>query len=229
MSQTSESPAVIFPGAVGHGGLRRWMEVVEIDTRLLAMIATLIVICGIFGILTGGIFLTPRNLFNLTLQTSVVAIMATGMVVVIIARHIDLSVGSQVGFLGVLAATLQVHVFPSGASYNWIASLLLTLLAGAVVGAIHGYWVAYRGLPSFIVTLAGLLGWRGAAWLLAKGTNISPMEERFQLLGGRPRRHPWGLLELGCRHPRHLGGNRPCLQRAGTPPPLRLRRASACR
>lgn len=183
MSQTSESPVVAF-APKGEGSLRRWLDAIEIDTRLLAMIGTLIAIGIVFGIATDGIFLTPRNLFNLTLQTSVVAIMAAGMVIVIVSRHIDLSVGSQVGFLGVLAATLQVHVFASGAGYNWIASLLLTLLAGAAVGAIHGYWIAYRGLPSFIVTLAGLLGWRGAAWLLAKGTNISPMEERFQLLGG---------------------------------------------
>ena len=86
--------------------------------------------------------------------------------------------------LGVLAAVVQVYVLPTGAWYNWIISLPSRSSAGAVVGAFQGYWVAYRGLPSFIVTLAGLLAWRGGAWLLANGTNISPMDERFQMLGG---------------------------------------------
>ena len=166
------------------GDVRRWIDALEIDTRLLAMLATLVAIGLFFDAATDGIFLTPRNLFNLTLQTSVVAIMASGMVIVIVSRHIDLSVGSLMGILGVFAAVLQVHVLPSGVWYNWLVSLALCLLAGAVLGAVQGYWVAYRGLPSFIVTLAGLLAWRGGAWLLAHGTNISPMDERFQVLGG---------------------------------------------
>jgi D-xylose transport system permease protein len=114
----------------------------------------------------------------------VVGIMALGMVIVIIARHIDLSVGSLLGFLGVCAAVLQTKIFPGGVWYNWIATLLLCVAFGVIVGAFHGYWVAYRDLPSFIVTLAGLLGWRAAAWLVAGGVNISPMDENFQRLGG---------------------------------------------
>jgi D-xylose transport system permease protein len=166
------------------GDLRRWTDAIEIETRLLAMLGTLVVIGLFFNFATGGIFLTPRNLYNLTLQTSVTAIMACGMVIVIVARHIDLSVGSLMGMLGVLAAVMQAQVLPTGAWYNWIVSLTVALLGGALIGAFQGYWIAYRALPSFIVTLAGLLAWRGGAWLIARGTNISPMDERFQMLGG---------------------------------------------
>ena len=166
------------------GDFRRWIDAIEIETRLLGMLATLVVIGIFFDVATGGIFLSPRNLYNLTLQTSVVAITACGMVLVIVARHIDLSVGSLMGMLGVLAAVMQAYVLPTGAWYTWIVSLAVALAGGAVVGAFQGYWVAYRGLPSFIVTLAGLLAWRGGGWLIANGTNISPMDERFQMLGG---------------------------------------------
>jgi D-xylose transport system permease protein len=183
---TDSSDRVRARGAplVTGGDMRRWVDAVEIDTRLLAMIGTLVVIGLFFNAVTGGLFLSPRNLYNLTLQTSVVAIMACGMVIVIVSRHIDLSVGSLLGMLGVLAAVVQVYLLPTGAWYNWIVSLAVALTAGGVVGAFQGYWIAYRRLPSFIVTLAGLLAWRGGAWLLARGTNISPMDERFQMLGG---------------------------------------------
>ena len=180
-SKSAPAPSRTF---LSVGGARRQIEALEIDTRLLAMLATLVVIGLFFNVATGGIFLSPRNLYNLTLQTSVTAVMACGMVIVIVARHIDLSVGSLMGMMGVLAAVLQVHVLPTGAWYNWVVSLVLALAAGAVIGGFQGYWVAYRRLPSFIVTLAGLLAWRGGAWLLAGGTNISPMDERFQMLGG---------------------------------------------
>jgi D-xylose transport system permease protein len=163
------------------GGLTKALE---IDARLLTMLGVLLAISAVFGVVTNGIFLSPRNLFNLAVQTSVVGVMAAGMVVVIVARQIDLSVGSLLGFLGIFAAVLQTKVFPEGVWYNWIASLLLCMAMGAVVGAFQGYWVAYRGLPSFIVTLAGLLGWRAVAWLVAGGVNIAPMDENFQRLGG---------------------------------------------
>ncbi len=174
------SPNIDDPAAK----LRRLLAVLEIDTRLLVMIGVLVAIAVGFEIATGGFFLTARNLFNLSLQTSVVAIMATGMVLIIVSRHIDLSVGSLMGLAGMLAAVFQVWVFPVGAGYNWIATLLLCIVFGAVLGAFQGYWIAYRALPSFIVTLAGLLAWRGASWLVSGGTTISPMDETFQKLGG---------------------------------------------
>ncbi|MEO8667353.1 MAG: sugar ABC transporter permease [Bauldia sp.] len=184
MTESSQRVRARGASLMSSGEARRWIDALEIDTRLLAMIGTLVVIGLFFNVATGGLFLSPRNLYNLTLQTSVVAIMACGMVIVIVSRHIDLSVGSLMGMLGVLAAVVQVHLLPTGAWFNWIVSLVVALSAGALIGAFQGYWVAYRRLPSFIVTLAGLLAWRGGAWLLAKGTNISPMDERFQMLGG---------------------------------------------
>ena len=168
----------------GIDALRRVTNVLEIDARLLAMFAVLAAIGVGFEISTGGYFLTARNLFNLSLQTSVVAIMATGMVLVIVSRHIDLSVGSLMGLAGMFAAVFQVWIFPIGAGYNWIVTLLLCIAFGALLGAFQGYWIAYRALPSFIVTLAGLLAWRGASWLISGGVTISPMDETFQKLGG---------------------------------------------
>ena len=106
------------------------------------MFAVLAVIGVGFEISTGGYFLTARNLFNLSLQTSVVAIMATGMVLVIVSRHIDLSVGSLMGLAGMFAAVFQVWIFPIGAGYNWIVTLLLCITFGALLGAFQGYWIA---------------------------------------------------------------------------------------
>ena len=169
---------------VGIGAFRRVSSVLEIDARLLAMFAVLAAIAVGFEFATGGYFLTARNLFNLSLQTSVVAIMATGMVLIIVSRHIDLSVGSLMGLAGMFAAVFQVWIFPVGAGFNWIVTLLLCIMFGAVLGAFQGYWIAYRALPSFIVTLAGLLAWRGASWLISGGVTISPMDEKFQKLGG---------------------------------------------
>lgn len=171
-------------GARAAGTFRRVAAVLEVDARLLAMFAVLAAIAVGFEFATGGFFLTARNLFNLSLQTSVVAIMATGMVLVIVSRHIDLSVGSLMGLAGMFAAVFQVWIFPIGAGYNWIVTLLICIAFGALLGAFQGYWIAYRALPSFIVTLAGLLAWRGASWLISGGVTISPMDETFQKLGG---------------------------------------------
>ena len=133
---------------------------------------------------TGGLFLTPRNLSNLAVQSSVVGVMATGMVLVIVARHIDLSVGSLLGFTGMAIAVLQAEWLPAGAAWAWPASLAAGLALGAAVGAWQGWWVAYRGLPSFVVTLAGLLIFRGAAYLLTDGRTVAPLHPRHALLGG---------------------------------------------
>jgi D-xylose transport system permease protein len=156
----------------------------ELDTRLLGMVGALLAIWLLFHVLTGGTFLTARNLWNLAVQTSVVGIVATGMVLVIVTRQIDLSVGSLLGFLGMIMAVLQVDVFPAGASWNWLATLLVGLLVGALLGAFQGYWIAYQGVPSFIVTLAGLLIFRGGAWLVTQGRTVAPLDTNFQILGG---------------------------------------------
>jgi D-xylose transport system permease protein len=176
--------AVETPGSTRPQGARNLISALEIDTRLLAMAAALVVIWVGLDLLTGGIFLTARNLWNLSVQTSVVGIMATGMVLVIVARHIDLSVGSVLGFVGMVMAVLQVEVLPIGTSWNWLVSLILGLAMGAAIGAFQGWWVAYRAVPAFIVTLGGLLIFRGLAWWITEGRTVAPMDPNFQLLGG---------------------------------------------
>ncbi len=156
----------------------------EIDTRMLAMIGALIVIWVVLTVLTDGIFFTARNLYNLAVQTSVVGIMATGMVLVIVARHIDLSVGSLLGFTGMVIAYLQVHVFTLGAAWNWPLTVACGLALGGLVGLWQGWWVAYRGVPAFVVTLGGLLVFRGGAYLVTDGRTVAPMDKTYQLLGG---------------------------------------------
>ncbi|MET0565017.1 MAG: sugar ABC transporter permease [Acidimicrobiia bacterium] len=160
----------------------------EIDTRMVGMIAVLLAIWLVFHFLSGGTFITPRNLWNLSVQTSAIAIMATGMVLVIVSRNIDLSVGSMVGTVGMVMAMLQVEWLPplmgSGNSWIWLVTLALGVVLGALIGAFQGSIIAYVGVPSFIVTLGGLLVWRGFAWLTASGRTIAPMDATFQLLGG---------------------------------------------
>ncbi|CAB1083803.1 D-xylose ABC transporter, permease protein XylH [Olavius algarvensis Delta 1 endosymbiont] len=164
--------------------LRRLLQRIDIDNRMLAMIIALLVIWVVLNILTGGIFLTARNMYNLAVQSSVVGIMATGMVLVIVCRHIDLSVGSLLGFTGMVIAYLQVHVFPLGASWNWPLTILCGLVLGGLVGLWQGWWIAYRGIPSFVTTLAGLLMFRGAAYLVTDGRTVAPMDKTYQILGG---------------------------------------------
>jgi D-xylose transport system permease protein len=151
---------------------------------MLAMILALLAIWVTLNIMTDGIFFTARNMYNLAVQSSVVGIMATGMVLVIVCRHIDLSVGSLLGFTGMVIAYLQVHVFSLGAAWNWPLTILCGLAVGALVGLWQGWWVAYRGVPSFVTTLAGLLMFRGAAYLVTDGRTVAPMDKTYQILGG---------------------------------------------
>ena len=181
------------PSDVGSEGwsVGSMMRKTEIDTRLLGMILALVVIWVGFNILSGGTFLTPRNLWNLSVQTSVVAIMATGMVLVIVTRNIDLSVGSMLAAIGMAMALLQAEILPDifglGSPLIWIVALVAGVAMGALIGAFQGAIVAYIGVPSFIVTLGGLLVWRGIAWWMASGRTIAPMDATFQLFGGGAR------------------------------------------
>ncbi|MGO8799223.1 MAG: sugar ABC transporter permease [Roseiarcus sp.] len=174
---------------------KRLMRATEIDTRMIGMIAALALIWVGFHIYTvivdgEGLFLTPRNLWNLLVQTSSVAVMATGMVLVIIMRHIDLSVGSILGFTSTIIGVTQVYLLPHYLGLDspaiWIITLILGLAVGAAIGALHGSLVAYLGIPAFIVTLGGQLFWRGAAWWVTTGATIAPLDERFSLMGGGP-------------------------------------------
>jgi len=162
----------------------------ETDTRMLGMLGALLLIWICFHIFSDGRFLTPRNLWNLSVQTSSVAIMSTGMVLIIVTRHIDLSVGSILGFVAMIMGVTQTAFLPDflGAnnSFTWALTLVAGMLAGAAIGGLHGYVIAYLGVPAFIVTLGGLLVWRGAAWWVTSGQTVAPMDDNFRLMGGGP-------------------------------------------
>jgi D-xylose transport system permease protein len=170
--------------------VRRLLTATELDTRLLGMVGALVVIWVVFNLLSGGLFLTPRNLWNLSVQTSSVAIMATGMVLVIVTRHIDLSVGSILGFIGMVIGVLQAELLPKLLGFShptiWIIALAAGIVVGGAIGALQGAIIAYQRVPSFIVTLGGYLVWRGAAWWVASGRTVAPMDQTFQLMGGGP-------------------------------------------
>jgi D-xylose transport system permease protein len=148
------------------------------NIRQYAMFIALISIGLIFTVLTDGVFMSPRNLSNLLLQTSFIAILAVGMVLVIVGGHIDLSVGSIVGFTGAFAALLQVNF-----GFNTATVVVLTLVLGAIIGVWQGFWIAYRAVPAFIVTLAGMLIFRGALIALTGGQTIAPLEPGFRAIG----------------------------------------------
>jgi D-xylose transport system permease protein len=167
-----------------EGILERTARVIGIDMRMAAMIGALLLIWIVFHLSTDMLFLTPRNLYNLAVQSTVVAIMATGMVLIIVARHIDLSVGSLLGFTGMMIAWIQVEVLPIETGWNWPVSIVAGLIIGGGIGLIQGAIVAYGGVPAFVVTLAGLMIWRGGAWMITEGRTVAPMDTTYQLLGG---------------------------------------------
>ena len=168
----------------------RFFKATELDTRLLGMIGALVVIWIAFQVLSGGQFLTPRNLWNLSVQTSSVAVMATGMVLIIVTRNIDLSVGSLLGFIGMIMGVMQTEMLPKLIGFEhpatWIITLGIGIVAGAVIGGFQGFIIAFLGVPAFIVTLGGLLVWRGAAWWVPSGRTVAPMDSTFRLMGGGP-------------------------------------------
>ncbi|WP_431274202.1 sugar ABC transporter permease [Variovorax ureilyticus] len=150
-----------------------------VDLRLLLMGVLLVVMAVVFHVLSGGVFLSPENLYNIAQQTAVVGIVSTVMVLIIVARHIDLSVGSVMGFVGVLVAYLQ---YTSG--WSWPAASLAGLAVALLVSLYQGGLTAVLGVPSFVVTLGGLMSFRGAAFLVADGKTQPVNDEFFQRLGG---------------------------------------------
>ena len=174
--------------------LRSFFNQLDLDLRLLGMIGAFVLVCLMFNVMSGGLiegrFLTPRNIFNLTIQTVSVAIMATGMVFVIVNRHIDLSVGSLLATCSAMMAMTQTIVTPEwlGLGLNHPATapiaIAVGVLTGALIGAMQGYIIGYLGVPAFIVTLGGLLVWRNVAWYLTSGQTIGPLDENFTLFGG---------------------------------------------
>ena len=150
-----------------------------VDWRLVLMSLVLAALAIGFHILSGGIFLGPENLYNLAQQTAVVGIVSTVMVLVIVARHIDLSVGSVLGFVGVLIAFLQYT-----AGWSWPASCLAGLAVALAASVYQGWLTAVLGVPSFVVTLGGLMSFRGAAFLVADGKTQPVSDDLFLRLGG---------------------------------------------
>jgi D-xylose transport system permease protein len=194
------------PSERTFAGLLRSLDV---DTRLIGMVVALGVIWIGFQIGSGGLFLTSRNLWNLSVQSASIAIMACGMVLIIVSRNIDLSVGSLLGFLGYTMAMVQTQWIPNALHlgfnqpYTWLVALAVGLVVGALVGTFQGLIVAYGRVPSFIVTLGGFLVWRGLIFAYAQGQTLGPMDGTFALLGGGPNGSlgeigSWVVGILGC-------------------------------
>ncbi|QQZ60134.1 sugar ABC transporter permease [Paenibacillus sonchi] len=150
-------------------------EIFKKNIRQYGMIIALIFISVFFQILTDGILLKPLNVTNLILQNSYILVLAIGMVLVIITGHIDLSVGSVAAFIGALSAIMMVDM-----QMNPVLAVILSLLMGALVGAWQGFWVAYIKIPAFIVTLAGMLLFRGLTMIVLNGQSIAPFPKSFQ-------------------------------------------------
>jgi D-xylose transport system permease protein len=193
----------------GGQSLRRLFKATEIDLRLFGMLIALAAIWIGFGIATDGKILAPASMVTLGVQTTVVAIMATGMVLIIVSRNIDLSVGSLVGVIAMAYALLMTDWLPNilGIALNspltWILALVLGLSLAVGIGALQGFIIAYVGVPSFIVTLGGLLSLRGIVWLMSSGAAVSGLNEVFQHLGGGATGSiggtaTWALAVIGC-------------------------------
>ena len=141
------------------------------------LLLSLLAIMAVFQWLTDGVLLQALNLTNLVLQNSYIVVMALGMLLVIVAGHIDLSVGSVCGFIGALAAVLMVQW-----AWGVVPTVLACLIVGVGIGALQGWFVAYARIPAFIVTLAGMLVYKGLALLLLQGQSLGPFPESFQSL-----------------------------------------------
>lgn len=149
----------------------------KMDIRTYTMIFALVAI-WIFFALLNDTFLTSRNLSNLFMQMSVTSILAIGMVLIIVAGHIDLSVGSIVGVTGGVAAILQVWY-----GMDTVPVIIVTLVLGALIGLLQGWIVAYQAVPAFIVTLGGMMIFRGILMGVTKGTTVAPLDESFKMIG----------------------------------------------
>ncbi|MFE2962351.1 multiple monosaccharide ABC transporter permease [Streptomyces sp. NPDC059340] len=176
---TAKTPAPAPPGksgsATGESLLQLMLDGMRRNMRQYGMLFALGLIVVLFAVWTNGDLLLPRNVSNLVLQNSYILILAIGMMLVIIAGHIDLSVGSLTAFVGAVGAVLMVNH-----NISWPIALVLCLAMGAAAGAAQGFLIAYLGIPSFIVTLAGMLTFRGLTEIFLKGQTIGPFPEGLQ-------------------------------------------------
>ncbi|MFD4259865.1 multiple monosaccharide ABC transporter permease [Streptomyces sp. NPDC058534] len=176
---TAKTPAPAPPGkggpTAGDGLLRLVLDGMRRNMRQYGMLMALGLIVALFAVWSDGDLLLPRNVSNLVLQNSYILILAIGMMLVIIAGHIDLSVGSLTAFIGAMAAVLMVDN-----DLPWPLAVVLCLAIGAAAGAVQGFFIAYLGIPSFIVTLAGMLLFRGLTEIFLKGQTLGPFPKDLQ-------------------------------------------------
>jgi putative multiple sugar transport system permease protein len=161
--------------SAGLGGLKSLTGIVRNNVRQYGMLLALIVITLFFQVMTDGTLLRPLNITNLILQNSYIVIMALGMLMVIVAGHIDLSVGSVAAFVSALSAVMMVN-----GGISPVLAVPACLVVGAMIGAWQGFWVAYMKIPAFIVTLAGMLIFRGLTLVMLQGQSIGPFPVGFQ-------------------------------------------------
>ncbi|MFD5566445.1 multiple monosaccharide ABC transporter permease [Streptomyces cadmiisoli] len=176
---TARTPAPAPPGkggtTSGDGLLQLLLDGMRRNMRQYGMLIALGLIVVLFAVWTDGDLLLPRNVSNLVLQNSYILILAIGMMLVIIAGHIDLSVGSLTAFIGSMAAVFMVRN-----DLPWPVAVILCLAMGALAGAAQGFFIAYGGIPSFIVTLAGMLIFRGLTEIFLEGQTLGPFPEGLQ-------------------------------------------------
>ena len=176
---TAKTPAPAPPGkssgAAADGLLQLVLDGLRRNMRQYGMLIALGLIVVLFAVWTDGDLLLPRNVSNLVLQNSYILILAIGMMLVIIAGHIDLSVGSLTAFIGSMAAVFMVKN-----DLPWPVAVILCLAMGALAGAAQGFFIAYGGIPSFIVTLAGMLIFRGLTEIFLEGQTLGPFPEGLQ-------------------------------------------------
>jgi D-xylose transport system permease protein len=203
------APVSSQTGPPARPSVRTMLTQTEIDLRLFGMLIALAAILLTFQVLSGGKFFAPTNMITLAVQASGIAIIATGMVLIIVSRNIDLSVGSLVGLIAMMYALLMTDWMPNilgiGADFPfaWAIALVLGMGLGALIGAGQGFVIAYIGVPSFIVTLGGLLSIRGAVWYMSNGAAVSGLDPTFQLIGGGAQGSiggtlTWALGIVGC-------------------------------
>ena len=183
MSKSNPSEVKLaVPTSGGFSGLK------SLNLQVFVMIAAIIAIMLFFTWTTDGAYLSARNVSNLLRQTAITGILAVGMVFVIISAEIDLSVGSMMGLLGGVAAICDVWL-----GWPLPLTIIVTLVLGLLLGAWNGWWVAYRKVPSFIVTLAGMLAFRGILIGITNGTTVSPTSAAMSQIGQscQHRLHHW--------------------------------------
>lgn len=190
MTQTTVATPGADTAAIAATRASVWRE----HLREYGLLISLLLIMGFFEVVTGGVLLDPVNITNLILQNSYIVVMALGMLLVIVGGHIDLSVGSIVGFVGAIAAMLMVYQ-----KVPYPPVILLSLVIGGLIGAAQGYFIAYSKIPSFIVTLAGMLIFRGLTGNMLLGQFVGPFARGFQAIsaGFIPDFSDYGIFAAG--------------------------------